>query len=307
MSELNEKVKYAIKTLKSFTGNEPYYLCYSGGKDSDVIRILADLSNVDFEVHHNHTTVDTPTTVRYVREIVHSYGDKGFIHYPDRTMWQLIVDKMMPPTRIARYCCAELKEKGGFGRRKVTGVRKAESVARAKNGGFVKIIGQEKSNLKLAEDIGADYSTTEKGGIILNLDNDKSRLMVESCYRTSSVLINPIFDWSDKEVWEFLKCHGCDSNPEYACGEKRIGCIGCPLSGKSQKKDLAKYPKYRENYVRAFDRMLNRMIESGKKTTWKTGEYVMRWWVGDDPLQMTMEDYLEFLEEQKNLMTDYIW
>ena len=33
----------------------------------------------------------------------------------------------------------------------------------------------------------------------------------------------------------------------------------------------------------------------------------MRWWVGDDPLQMTMEDYLEFLEENKNLMTDYIW
>lgn len=41
----NEKVQKAIDRLKAFEpANEPYYLCYSGGKDSDCIRILADLA-----------------------------------------------------------------------------------------------------------------------------------------------------------------------------------------------------------------------------------------------------------------------
>ena len=41
---LNGKVKVAIERFKAFEQDEPYYVCYSGGKDSDVIRILAELS-----------------------------------------------------------------------------------------------------------------------------------------------------------------------------------------------------------------------------------------------------------------------
>lgn len=39
-SELVQKEKDAIERLKAFEpkDGEPYYLCYSGGKDSDVIR-----------------------------------------------------------------------------------------------------------------------------------------------------------------------------------------------------------------------------------------------------------------------------
>lgn len=41
----NEKVQKSIKRLKAFEpADEPYYLCYSGGKDSDCVRILADLA-----------------------------------------------------------------------------------------------------------------------------------------------------------------------------------------------------------------------------------------------------------------------
>ena len=40
-----ELEKRAIQRLKTFEPREePYYLCYSGGKDSDVIRILAELA-----------------------------------------------------------------------------------------------------------------------------------------------------------------------------------------------------------------------------------------------------------------------
>lgn len=126
-----EKEKTAINFLKHFEprGNEgwddkPYYLCYSGGKDSDVILTLAKLAGVNFEAVHNLTTVDAPETVNYIKSI-----PDVKIDYPDNSMWKLIVKKRMPPTRIVRYCCSELKERSGIGRKKITGVRWAESVS----------------------------------------------------------------------------------------------------------------------------------------------------------------------------------
>ena len=54
-----EKERRAIEMLKNFEPlSEPYYLCYSGGKDSDCIRILAELAGVKCDITHNHTTVE---------------------------------------------------------------------------------------------------------------------------------------------------------------------------------------------------------------------------------------------------------
>lgn len=58
------------------------------------------------------------------------------------------------------------------------------------------------------------------------------------------------------------------------------------------KREFALYPKYRENYVRAFDRMLARRQELDKEnhSGWEAGEDVMRWWLGDDPNQISIFD-----------------
>ena len=284
------KEKRAIEYLKAFEPEtEPYRLCYSGGKDSDVIRILASLAGVKHDIVNNHTTVDAPETVRYIRSIPNVQ-----IVYPKRTMWQLIVDKLMPPTRLVRYCCAELKEKGGKGRVNITGVRKAESNSRAKNQDVVTIIGKSKSTQKIGEELGADYAVTDKGGIILNQDNAASRQFVEQCYRTTSTLINPIVDWSDEDVWSFLKHYGCESNPLYKQGFCRVGCIGCPMGGgKHMKREFNLYPKYKDNYIRAFDKMIARRKERGLPTVWNSGEECFTWWVGDDPNQITFDDVAE--------------
>lgn len=44
-----------------------YVVGYSGGKDSDVLVDLFRKSGVKFMVGHNHTTLDAPETVYYVR------------------------------------------------------------------------------------------------------------------------------------------------------------------------------------------------------------------------------------------------
>jgi phosphoadenosine phosphosulfate reductase len=119
--------------------------------------------------------------------------------------------------------------------------------------------------------------------VVLNLDNAESRRAVEFCYRTTTTVIDPIIDWSDDDVWEFLHHYGCEANPLYKCGYGRIGCIGCPMQGKrGMKKDFRLYPKYYHNYIRAFDKLVDTLIEKGRPPRWKNGEEVMFWWTSDE-------------------------
>lgn len=302
----SEKEREAIKRLQAFEpkDGEAYYLCYSGGKDSDVIRIIAQLAGVRHEIHHNITSVDAPETMQYIKTIPGVIIDKA--RYEDgtpKTMWNLIPRKMMPPTRIARWCCSELKEAGGAERLRITGVRWAESVNRRNNADVVRIIGKPKTTIKRLQEIGLNFSINKLGGVVLSAqagDNEALRDsadFVHHCYRDRSVTINPIVDWTDRDVWDFLHYYGCEGNPLYKCGEKRVGCIGCPLATKKwQRHALAKYPKYRQNYINAFERMIEARKAAGKGcSTWKTGEDVLHWWVSDDP------DQLQFFSDDELL------
>ena len=271
------KEQTAIRYLRAFQPqDEPYYLCYSGGKDSDCVRILAELAGVNYDLVHNLTTVDAPETVQYVKSV------GAQIQRPPKTMWQLIVEKGMPPTRLVRYCCSCLKEHGGKGRVKITGVRRTESLSSAANSDFIKIIGKPKTVQRTALELGAELAVTSKGGVILNGDNAVNRQLVEELYKKTSATISPIVDWTEEDVWEFLHYHGCDSNPLYQYGYKRIGCVGCPMASKSHRiAEFERYPIYRENYIRAFERMLERGRERGivYRPNWQTAENVMDWWL----------------------------
>lgn len=117
---------------------KPLIVTTSGGKDSSVCVELAQRAGIPFEVMHNHTTADAPETVYFVRsefKRLEGLGIKCIINYPtykgkSTSMWKLIPEKLMPPTRLARYCCEVLKEHGGDNRFIATGVRRAESVKR---------------------------------------------------------------------------------------------------------------------------------------------------------------------------------
>ena len=133
--------------MRAFEPEDGYYLAYSGGKDSDCIKILAYLAGVKFEAVHNLTTVDAPETYRYIRSQKDVRIDK-----PEINMFKLIEVKMTPPTRLIRYCCKVLKERGGQGKVTVTGVRWAESAKREESSGLVTIIGKPKTTQEAAEE-----------------------------------------------------------------------------------------------------------------------------------------------------------
>ena len=124
-------VKTAIENIRENSGRKPYWVANSFGKDSGVIMRLMEMAEVDYESHHNFTTVDPPELIRHG---IKNYPDT-IIDRPKRPMLGpngLIVKKGFPPTRMIRYCCSLLKEKGGRDCLVVTGKRREESASRSK-------------------------------------------------------------------------------------------------------------------------------------------------------------------------------
>lgn len=249
--------------------DKPLLLTYSGGKDSDVCLELARRAGIPFEIQHSHTTADAPETVRYVHAKFAELEQRGIkctINMPrykgqPTSMWQLIPIKKMPPTRLVRYCCSILKETAGRNRAIITGVRRAESNKRSGSG------------------ILETYTRDKSGKIVLNNDNDDRRKIIEHCQIQGKITCNPIVDWQDSTVWDYIQSEQLTLNPLYGCGYNRVGCIGCPMAGKQRYAQFARYPAYRRMYIHAFARMLDKATK--EETKWKNEIDVYHWWMED--------------------------
>lgn len=255
---------------------KPLLLTYSGGKDSDLTVDLAIKAGIPFEIAHSLTTVDMPETVYHVWRVFAKLENQGIsckIIKPTYksapvTMWTLIPQKSLPPTRFARYCCSVLKETAGKGRFIATGVRRAESAKRASRESF-EILGSRKQ-----------YGVLLTDDEVFTQDNTEKRRQFETCRLKAKRTVNPIIDWTDDDVWDYIRSERIDINPKYSDGYKRVGCVGCPLSSKCNRmREFEEYPTYKRAYIRAFDKMLDVRKAKGLATEWKTGEEVFEWWV----------------------------
>ena len=288
-----EALRFAsAQSLKIY--KQPLIITYSGGKDSDVLLRLAENSGIPFEVRHSLTTADAPETVYHVRDTFRRMEEKGVkcvidAHVqPDgkcATMWNLIPKKMVPPTRIKRYCCEVLKENGGRGRFIATGVRWDESSRRKKSRGVIEVSHRDKNKR-----------------LILMDDNDEARMQFETCQLKGQRTVNPIIGWSTADVWDYVAMEHIPVNPLYGCGHTRVGCIGCPLASKRARiEEFIIWPKYKQAYIRAFDRMLKERHRRGKMTggmRWgDNGLDIFNWWMenGVLPGQEVLEEFREDL------------
>lgn len=284
-----ERLKAASEMSLQHYG-QPLVVTDSGGKDSSVCKELALRAGIPFEIQHNHTTADAPETVRFVRQEAKRFEEMGIkytINMPtykgQRTsMWNLIPQKLMPPTRKVRYCCSVLKERGGAGRFICTGVRWAESASRKNGRGIYEKNGDKEHR------------------IILNNDNDDRRMLFENCRLKAKRTVNPIIDWKDDDVWSFLDDAKKPINPLYAEGWCRVGCIGCPLAGeKNQIQEFLRWPKYEQLYLNAFERMLKERVRratENNEMSWQTARDVMNWFLSNGVLPGQV-DLFEEMEE----------
>lgn len=125
-------------------------------------------------------------------------------------------------------------------------------------------------------------------------DNDRKRSLVEQCQIKADMIVNPIIDWLDSDIWEYYWGECKLHNPLYSMGYYRVGCIGCPMAGKHRWKEFTDFPTYKRAYIRAFGKMLDAIKAAGKTTSWKNEEDIFRWWMEEDDIegQMELSDFI---------------
>lgn len=172
---------------------------------------------------------------------------------PNESFYQLIRRKGFP-TRLNRYCCEHLKEYGSIAKMVFEGVRSAESKNR-------------------------------KGRDKVQCDSRK--------WQEGAQHIYPIYDWTDKDVWDYISFRKIELAPHYErakeLGLNRLGCVGCPLvSPEIRRKEFILYPKILINITKAIGEGMR------KNPQWKlsvaTGgnaELAVQWWLTG----MTMNEF----------------
>ena len=210
--ELQKKVDFAIKLLQSIPQDGDIELSYSGGKDSDVILELAKMAGIPYRAIYKNTTIDPPGTIAHAKEA------GAEIIRPEKTFFQLIREKGLP-NRFRRFCCESLKEYA-ICPRSIQGIRRAESVKRAKN--------------YKEPEICRTYPGKKKVRVYL-----------------------PILEWTDQDVEEFIKERNIKCHPlYYKDGQfdvtQRLGCMGCPLASRKNRIQFFRAnPRWLKAWIRA--------------------------------------------------------
>lgn len=211
MNDLDKKIQQSIRLIKTLDGLEPE-LGYSGGKDSDVILALAQMSGIEFHPMYKMTTIDPPGTIAHVKA-------KGVEIVKPKTTFFHLIEKRGFPSRFARFCCAELKEYKILDK-SILGIRRSESVSRKKR--YV-----EPYKCRVYK----DNTRVEQLFPILNWTNED----VEEFVNHYGVSCHPLY---------------YDENGKFIVS-RRLGCMACPVSANRGINDFRKYPKLVRQWIKS--------------------------------------------------------
>jgi len=126
LDELPDLIEHSIALLREHEPPEGYYGCFSGGKDSVVIKELARMAGVKVTWHYNKCP-DPPELVRFIREHHHDV----IFERSKRGAFFARMEKKGFPSRRSRWCCEEYKEgQNPKGAVLILGIRAEESAAR---------------------------------------------------------------------------------------------------------------------------------------------------------------------------------
>lgn len=203
---LEQKIGQAVKLLQVFGTGKVVEVCFSGGKDSEVILELAKMAGIEYRAIYKNTTIDPPQTIAHCKA-------KGCeIMHPKDTFFNLIKTNGFP-SRRTRFCCNVLKEYKVLDNA-VQGIRRSESTARAKRYQepiICRMYGSKKNHVNVCLPI-LEWSNQD----------------VEQFIKLRGINCHPLY---------------YDANKQFHV-ERRLGCIGCPLQRDRGKADFRAKPKF---------------------------------------------------------------
>lgn len=253
---LKSKMEHSIELIRKaerlslmYDAEDGFFLAFSGGKDSQALYHIAELSGVRFKAHFSPTTVDPPQLIKFIKR---NYPECEFGKV-EKNIYDMAVEKQILPTMRVRWCCAEYKEMAGAGKVTLIGIRHAESARRAKRNEV------EISNRKFSGDFEqfTEWQAEKIKKKYKNLNQDQFSYDKEQTVRCisgkDSILVSPIIEWDERDVWEFLnKVMEVPHCELYDKGYHRIGCILCPMSSYKQKmKECEDFPYVKAKWIEA--------------------------------------------------------
>lgn len=309
--QLREKIQHSVELIRKaekialkYDPEKGFYNTFSGGKDSQALFYIVNMSGVRFQTHMSFTSVDPADVVRFVNT---EYPSVIPIR-PTKSIYNRAVERGILPTRLVRWCCADFKESTGAGKVTLIGIRKEESTRRAKRHEVE--ISSRKFSGSLdeferwsADEIKRKQSRNSKRKINEDEFSVQSDNEVRCINGKDSILISPIFEWTEKDVWYFLnniiKAPHCKLYDE---GRYRIGCILCPMATYRQKlADIKRFPYVKEKWIKAIKEIRKKgglqkqsYLPQGQHTEDEYAEAIFDWWISKKSYkQWYAEKYLQ--------------
>lgn len=255
-----ELIRKAEKLALMYDPENGFYNTFSGGKDSQAMYHVVKMAGVKFQTHMNFTSIDPPQVIRFVRQ----YYPDVITHAPEKSIFRLAVERGILPSMRIRWCCADLKESAGAGKVTLIGIRKQESARRARrhevevsnkqfSGSLDEFAEWQRKTIKEKEEKLLRKMKREGKKVNEDFFSVNQQDQVRCINGKDSILISPIFEWTDKDVWYFLnevaKVPHCEL---YDHGYHRIGCILCPMSSYKQKvREMNDFPHVKRAWLKA--------------------------------------------------------
>jgi phosphoadenosine phosphosulfate reductase len=108
----------------------------------------------------------------------------------------------------------------------------------------------------------------------------KRRLMEQCSLGKGRLLLHPIIDWLEADIWQYVKERGLPYCSLYDECWKRIGCIMCPNGGrKKMQREAERWPKFADAYRRACSRAVEKAKAEGRDVDWIDGDELYEWWI----------------------------
>ena len=105
------------------------------------------------------------------------------------------------------------------------------------------------------------------------------RKMTETCMRNKrKQYMNPIIEWSDKDVWDYLNSNNIPYCKLYDEGWKRLGCVLCPMVNAQQAtKEAKRWPKIYQAWKNA-----HHSYFEPDKSQWDSADDAFNAWMNRD-------------------------